>query len=114
TARVRGKVVNPSGTPMREGQVYPMIVLDKRSDVMSRDEVLSQEFYSNLLEGPARMKYQDGPGAHGEFTHDALVPGMPFVIVASSGGREAFRFVPPLKPGEDRDLGTITLQERQP
>jgi beta-lactamase regulating signal transducer with metallopeptidase domain len=113
-ARVRGKVVNPSGTPMLEGQVYPIIVLDQKTENLSRSEVLSQEIYSNLLESSAGQKYQDGLGAHGEFTHDALVPGMPFYIVAASGGREAFHYVPPLKPGEDRDLGTITLKERQP
>jgi beta-lactamase regulating signal transducer with metallopeptidase domain len=112
-ARVHGKVVNPSGTPMLEGQVYPMIVLDKNAESLKRDEVLSQEFYSNLLESSARQKYWEKPIAGGEFAHDALVPGEPFYIVASSGNREAFQYVSPLKPGEDRDLGTITLKERQ-
>jgi len=113
-ARVHGKVVKPSGLPMPEGQVYPIIVLDKKPETMGRNEVLSQEIYSNLLESSARSKYHDRPGSQGEFTHDGLVPGMPYYIVATSGGREAFHYVPPLKPGEDRDLGTITLKERQP
>src|SRR5207302_9331225 len=41
-ARVHGKAVNPSGTPMLEGQVYPMIVLNKKPGTMSRDQVLTQ------------------------------------------------------------------------
>ena len=114
-ARIHGKVIKPGGLPMTEGQVYPMIVLDKTPTIkaMDRNQILSQEIYSNLLEGSARGKYQDAPGAHGEFALEALAPGMPFYVVATSGGREAFRYVPPLKPGEDHDLGTITLEERK-
>ena len=52
--------------------------------------------------------------AKGEFVIDTLVPGVPLYITANSGRQEAFVPVPPLKPGEDRDLGTITLKERKP
>jgi hypothetical protein len=44
---------------------------------------------------------------------DTLLPGVRFYIQAASGdGRSAGVPVSPLKPGEDRDLGTITLKER--
>ena len=88
-----------------------MIVMRKNPENLGRDEVFPQMFYSNLLEASARAEYNEKPGAEGAFALEALVPGMSFYIVASSTGREAFQYVPPLKPGEDRDLGTITLQE---
>ena len=115
TARVHGRVVTPSGAPMSEGQVHPMIVLSPIPEPMSRVAIFSRtEFFSNLLETSARSEYGDKPEANGEFAHDALVPGMPYYITAGSGEREAYQRVEPLRPGEDRDLGTITLKERQP
>jgi 5-hydroxyisourate hydrolase-like protein (transthyretin family) len=115
-ARVHGRVVKPGGLPMSEGQIYPIIVLSqhKKPESLDRNEILSEEIYSNLLESSARGKYLDRPGASGDFVCNALVPGLPFYIVATSGGRAAFQYVPPLKPGEDRDLGTITLKEEKP
>jgi beta-lactamase regulating signal transducer with metallopeptidase domain len=114
TARVHGRVVNPSGTPMSDGQVYAMIALRGEPRSMSRNDILTDtEFYSNLLEPAARVKHSDEPGVRDEFTHDSLVPGLPFYIGAESGGRQAVHYVPPLAPGEDRDVGTVTLKERQ-
>ncbi len=92
-----------------------MVALHGDPKSMTRSAILSEaEFYSNLIEAPARMTYPDKPGARGEFTQDALVPGMPFYIGADSGNREMFHYVSPLAPGEDRDLGAITLTERRP
>ena len=54
------------------------------------------------------------PRKNGEFVLDTLVPGVHLVITAGAGRREVWLSVPPLKPGEDRDLGTLTLRERQP
>jgi hypothetical protein len=54
------------------------------------------------------------PKPKGEFVIDTLVPGVHFYITAGAGRREAFVTVKPLNPGEDRDLGTITLKERTP
>jgi hypothetical protein len=48
----------------------------------------------------------------GDFTNDSLVPGMPFYPSANAAGREVFHYVAPLKPGEDCNLGTITLKEQ--
>jgi hypothetical protein len=54
------------------------------------------------------------PKPKGEFVIDTLVPGARLYITAGMGRREAIVSVVPLKPGEDRDLGAITLKERKP
>jgi beta-lactamase regulating signal transducer with metallopeptidase domain/protocatechuate 3,4-dioxygenase beta subunit len=74
-ARVHGRVVKPSGLPMSEGEVFPMIVLGKIPENAGRDLVFSQMFYLNLLEASARAKYGENSEVQGEFTHVALVPG---------------------------------------
>lgn len=112
-ARVHGKVVTPSGNPVSDGQVYPLIVLNKNPETINRNEILTlTEFFSSLLEASARRNYPEKPGTRGEFVNDLLVPGMPYYIAANSARREVFQYLPPLKPGEDRDLGTITLKEQ--
>ena len=46
---------------------------------------------------------------------DTLLPGVRLYIDGrTSAGSEAIVPVAPLKPGEDRDLGTITLKELNP
>jgi len=48
----------------------------------------------------------------GDFTNDALVSGTHRYISATAAGREVFHYRGHLKPGEDCDLGTITLKEQ--
>lgn len=117
TARVRGRLVEHNGRPATGGQVYPVIVLDTTdAEHLKRGQILTQEFYGNLMESSFREEYRkkEKPGADGSFELDALVSGRSFYIVATSGGREAFRHVSPLKPGEVRDLGNLTLEEPRP
>ena len=53
-------------------------------------------------------------GSTGEFTLEAMIPGASFYVTAAEGGgRAAHAAVLDLKPGEDRDLGTLVLKERQ-
>ena len=47
--------------------------------------------------------------ARGEFAIDTLLPGLDLYVMVSSTQGAALAPVPPLKPGEDRDLGTITV-----
>ena len=76
-------------------------------------------YYVNLMgEDPIRFEYggRNTVDKGGTFVNDLLIPGARFVIVAHSGGgqREAFVPVAPLRPGEDRDLGNVTLKEPKP
>ena len=85
---------------------------------MTRSEILGNtEFYGNLMGQRAILPYLTKilePKPKGEFVIDTLVPGAHFYITAGAGQREAFVSVAPLKSGENRDLGTITLKERKP
>ena len=77
---------------------------------------LQRMYYTNLLGQRAMMIYWNRlrSDARGEFVIDTLLPGVPLYVTANSGRQEAFVPVRPLKPGEDRDLGTITLKELKP
>jgi hypothetical protein len=100
---------------MQAGQVYPSLVIREKEGEMSRNEVYrNTHIYSNLLGQKAMLTYSEKSklGRQGEFVIDTLMPGVRYYVMAGSGSLEAMVPVPPLKPGEDRDLGTITLKER--
>jgi hypothetical protein len=77
---------------------------------------LQKMHYTNLLGQRAMMIYWTRlrSDAKGEFVIDTLLPGVPLYVTANAVRQEAFVPVAPLKPGEDRDLGTITLKEFTP
>jgi hypothetical protein len=115
TAKVHGKVVTSSGSPMQGGQVYPLLVIREKDGEMSRDEVFRNTlFYSNLVGQKAMLAYseQQESNSEGEFVIDTLLPGVQlYIMAASADGRSASVPLSPLTSGEDRDLGTITLKE---
>jgi hypothetical protein len=52
------------------------------------------------------------PRSNGEFTLDTLIPGSSlYVTAAAAAGRGAHVPVFDLKPGENRDLGTLVPKE---
>jgi hypothetical protein len=119
TAKVHGKLVAASGSPVPGGQVYPAIVTDDLSGKMGRQELmmkLQKMHYTNLLGQRAMMIYWTRlrSDAKGDFVIDTLIPGIPLYMTANAVRQEAFVPVAPLQPGEDRDLGTITLKEFTP
>ena len=116
-ATVRGRLINAGGSAEPGAQVYPALVPREKVGEMSRAEILHDATpYFELLGERAMLTYwlKIHPNPQGEFVLDTLVPGAQLSIVAGSGQREARVPVTPLKPGEDRDLGTITLEERRP
>jgi hypothetical protein len=116
-AKVHGKVVTAGGSPVREGQVYPSIVIGGKEGEMSRNDVFrNTHIYSNILGQKAMLAYSEKNklGRQGEFVIDTLMPGVRYYVMAGSRRLEAMVSVSSLKPGEDRDLGTITLKERTP
>jgi beta-lactamase regulating signal transducer with metallopeptidase domain len=119
TAKVHGKVVTDNGLPAEGAQVQPMIVMGKSKEgEMTRAEIFRDTtFYVEMMGQKALMPYMTKvlqPRPKGEFVIDTLVAGARFYIVAGAGRREGHMSLPPLKPGEDRDLGTITIKERTP
>jgi BlaR1 peptidase M56 len=119
TAKVHGIVVNDNGSLAQGVQVQPMIVMGRpKEGEMTRSEIFRDTtFYAELMGQKFMLSYFTKivePKPKGEFVIDTLVPGANFYFTAGTGQREAIVSVTPLKPGEDRDLGTITLKERKP
>jgi len=116
TAKVHGRVVAASGSPMQGGQVYPLLVIRDKEGEMSRDDVLrNTSFYSSLVGQKNMIAYSEKQksNSQGEFVIDTLLPGVRlYIMAASADNRSAGVPLSPLKPGEDRDLGTITLKEQ--
>jgi beta-lactamase regulating signal transducer with metallopeptidase domain/protocatechuate 3,4-dioxygenase beta subunit len=119
TATVKGKVVNPDGSPAAQPtQVMPYLFLgDVPKKIEKYDELFelgrgNYEFFSNVL-GQRNFHHHDREaGRSGEFSFDAMIPGASFYVSASGAGRSAVAGAFDLKPGEVRDLGTLTLKER--
>ncbi|MFI5461021.1 MAG: M56 family metallopeptidase, partial [Isosphaerales bacterium] len=117
TARVHGAIVKPGGSPAMGGQVLPYVFLDKEqtelksTDVFDREDALinvqlfPNEGWSNFFE---KCRVQ------GKFQFEHLIAGARYGLSVRGGNLEGLATVPPLVPGENRDLGTITLKERQP
>ncbi len=116
TATIRGKVVNPDGSPAKGGQVNPFLALGAEKEELSRKDTFDGEklqFYTNFLGQRNFYFHNNEPGSQGEFVFEAMVPGAWFSISASSAGRVARATTPVLKPGEVHDVGTLTLKEEQ-
>jgi hypothetical protein len=114
-ARVHGKVVTAAGTPVTTGHIYARMIVTDASGPFTDDELFTHgEFYTNLLPGQTRGALFDrgAPDARGEFVLDQLMPGARLYLTASSSGRGVNVPIPELKPGDDIDLGTITLHEQ--
>jgi len=117
TARVHGEIVKPGGSPAMGGQILPYLLLDqtqtelKSTDVLTRENALitvqlfPNEGWSNFFE---KCRVQ------GKFQFEHLIAGARYGLSVRGGNLEGLAAVPPLEPGEDRDLGTISLKERKP
>jgi 5-hydroxyisourate hydrolase-like protein (transthyretin family) len=113
-AGVHGKLVGPAGLPVTAGQVYAMMVVTGKEGPFDRQELhLNAEIYSNLLPGLTRSELKESLDAKGKFALGMLMPGARLYLTATTGDRSATVPIPELTPGEDRDLGTITLQSEQ-
>ena len=66
-----------------------------------------------MLPGPTRSVVDEKLNERGEFSLSMLMPGARLYLTATTGDRSATVPIPELKPGEDRDLGTITLRPEE-
>jgi beta-lactamase regulating signal transducer with metallopeptidase domain len=118
TASVHGKIATSTGPAGRGCQVYASLVLANDRKTLTDQDLFNEdlaEFYANILGQRQMMLMNERPKDTGEFTIDTLIPGSTFYVTAAEpGGRSSQGPVPDLKPGEDRDLGTLVLKERKP
>lgn len=56
---------------------------------------------------------RDEPRPDGSFERDALIPGVGFIVIGYAEGQYTRVPVWDLKPGEVRDLGTVTLDQKE-
>jgi RNA polymerase sigma factor (sigma-70 family) len=114
TASVHGKLVDAEGAPARGYQAYALLLLTKEEGKLSRSDWYSGDrlaIYDNITE--AFMRPQ--PKADGSFQVDNLIPDARMYIVGAAANQTVVRIPVTLKPGEVRDLGTLTLaKEEQP
>jgi hypothetical protein len=116
TAAVRGRIATPMGTPAADAHVMPLLVIGALPREPSRQDLFNQDmiqFYTNVLGQRNFYFLSRDVGSKGEFAFEAMIPGAGFYISASAAGREAYVSVLGLKPGELRDLGTITPKEQR-
>ena len=118
TAKVHGKVVTADGSTIRLDRVHPLLVIRDQVNEgeMGRDDILRNMWFHNLI---ARRNYPEYVeslklNARSEFVIDNLLSGVRLCIFAEENDRQGVVQVEPLEPGEDRDLGTITLKDRKP
>jgi 5-hydroxyisourate hydrolase-like protein (transthyretin family) len=117
TSKVHGKLVTAGGKPMEREKVHPLLVIGDNEGEMSRDDIFRNMWFHSVL-----VAKRDHPhyvemlksNAQGEFAIDNLLPGARLCIFTEETDRQALVRVSPLEPGEDRDLGTIILEERKP
>ena len=114
TATIKGRVVEAGGGPPREAQAYPRMLLRPERKEYTREDLFDGAiacFYSNFLSNEAFYFHRDQPAKDGSFSFEGLVPGVGFQIAIGTADRSASTLVWDLKPGEVRDVGTLTLKE---
>jgi beta-lactamase regulating signal transducer with metallopeptidase domain len=120
TASLSGRVVNENGTPIRDVQTFTEIpLIASPTTILSWDHIMDDDqwaiymrFFGEQLsevQGVARTDVK------GEFRLGRLVPGANmYMFAAAKHFRAAQVAIPPLKPGESRDVGTLVLKKRKP
>lgn len=105
TAKIHGKVVTPTGEPASDAQVLLFIKFENDAPTIAgqSDKVT---YYGYLENMPDENTWHLEPFPRGEFHYENLVPGVALVV----GVNNEPTAVAPLGVGEDRDLGTITLE----
>ena len=114
TASVHGKI---GGSMPQSCQSYASMLLTKDHKKLSEREMFDEdlvEFYANIVGERYMSTLNDHPKENGEFTLDTLVPGELLCDGWRGRGPHAHVAAFDLKPGENRDLGTLVLKERKP
>jgi RNA polymerase sigma factor (sigma-70 family) len=108
TASVRGKLVNQDGTPPRNYQAYALLLTTREEGKLGPFDWFGNDrlvIYTNVTHDFGRQ--QTSPD--GSFVVDNLIPGARMYLVGAGGGQLVVRKPVTLKPGEVKDLGTLTL-----
>lgn len=118
TAIIRGKIADPNGAPPgRRLPVSLSLLLSPERREYSRADLRFQSAappYGFVLGTRALKHNPDLTKADGAFQFDALIPGVGYYVTSRSAGQGGASVpVWDLKPGEVRDLGTVTLDQKE-
>jgi beta-lactamase regulating signal transducer with metallopeptidase domain len=117
TAKVHGTIASPAGSPAVGGQVLPYLLLDEQKSEMKPDDFHNREnalVTVQLFPNEGWDGFFDKCRLQGKYEFEHLIAGARYGISVTAGNLQGVGTAPLLKPGEDHDLGTITLKERQP
>ena len=101
---------------MRRVQVTVLVPLRDLDGEMNRDDIFRNSVHGSTLIAKAQQSdyvQTFRTNDQGEFVIDTLLSGVRLCIFAEENEEQALFQVSPLRPGEDRDLGTISLKERK-
>ncbi|WP_165251751.1 carboxypeptidase regulatory-like domain-containing protein [Paludisphaera soli] len=114
TATIKGKVATADGHVMEGAGASIRLLLRSERKEYTRDELFEPsvaQHYSNFLGQDDFYFHDRQPGPDGSFSFEAMIPGVGYNVSGGLGDREVSELVWDLKPGEVRDLGTLTPKE---
>lgn len=123
TASLRGRVVFDKDTFAAGVQVKPIVQTSRDPLRMNfsdpaRIDHDRADYYDGLFgvwdPDPERRKFDVATNPQGEFLIDRLIPAVQFYLIGEMGAKRLRKPIAPLAPGEERDLGTLTLREGVP
>jgi hypothetical protein len=113
TASVRGKLVNPDGSPAKNYQTYAMLWMVPEERKLTRQDWFSQDrlvIYQNISQDRREAK----PQPDGSFLLENLIPGATMYLVGATHSQLVVRVpLATLKPGEVKDLGELKLAKEE-
>ena len=115
TARVHGELVNAAGSPAMGGQVLPYFLLDKEQTELTEKDTRDRGKASimvNLFPDEGWNGFFENAAFKGKFDFEHLIVGVRYGLGVRGANFQDFINIGSLEPGEDRDLGTITVKGR--
>ncbi len=112
TATAKGTMVDPKGRPLQGAQILLWMVSTTEQRELTEPDFLSQDGSPAIISNMFTMEplLQTYPA---KFNYDQLIPGVRHYVGVYSGGTWSYHPIPPLKPGEVRDLGKILTKPQE-
>lgn len=112
TAAVRGRFVGEDGKPPGRVPIFALGLYEAGRPIIAGADLYDgdrTEFYANLFGREGINRHQMVPDADGGFRFDGLIPGVDLYIAAGEVHKPVTFPIWDLKPGEERDMGTLEV-----
>jgi beta-lactamase regulating signal transducer with metallopeptidase domain len=114
TAKIKGKLLNPDGTPAAGGNAIIYVGFDSSPEDVKQERRFPEDnmtYYAKALGNRLIDVNNRSSGEDGCFEYEALIPGAWYELNCQANDRMTDAPTPVLKPGEVYDMGNITLKE---